>query len=116
MRTHLAPRDSLSENIRVLSVIVSELKFRDVERQIFLADFVESSDDTALKDRPEAFNRLGMNCADDVLPARMVDSGMRIFFVEVLVSDPLIGAEQANLRRDGLGAAFDPLYEGLRAV
>ena len=58
-----------SENIRVEAVVVAELKFRDVQRHIFGADFVERADHAALEDRPEAFNRVGVDRADDVLLA-----------------------------------------------
>jgi hypothetical protein len=44
----------------VLSVVVSELKFRDVERQIFGADFVERADHPALEDALKALNRIGI--------------------------------------------------------
>jgi len=33
-------------------VIVAELEFRDVQRQIFADDFVEAADDPALEDAP----------------------------------------------------------------
>jgi hypothetical protein len=41
-----ATRYSRSEDIRILAVVVTELKFRDVRRHILLADAVERSDDT----------------------------------------------------------------------
>jgi hypothetical protein len=37
---------------------IAELEFRNVERHIFGAHLVEASDDAALEDRPEAFNRV----------------------------------------------------------
>ena len=42
-----------------------------------------------------------MNRADDVLTFIVVDGRVRIFFPKVFVANPLIGAEQANLVRDG---------------
>jgi hypothetical protein len=41
----LAPTDRRSEDIRILAVIIAELELRDVQRQIFLADFVQGSGD-----------------------------------------------------------------------
>jgi hypothetical protein len=40
--------NSRSENVRVHPVVIPELKFRDVQRQMFGADFVEAADDFAL--------------------------------------------------------------------
>ena len=62
-----------SENILVLSVVIPELELCNVERQIFLADLVEGADDAALDQRPEAFDGLSVDRADDVLAARMVN-------------------------------------------
>jgi hypothetical protein len=49
-----APCYGLSEHVRVAPVIVAELKFHDVQRQVLFADLVEAANDTALEDRPEA--------------------------------------------------------------
>jgi hypothetical protein len=57
----LASADRGSENI----VIVFQLKFRDVERHIFAADAVKCADNAAFENRPEAFNRVGVNRGDD---------------------------------------------------
>ena len=102
----LATRDSHSKNIGVVAVVVPELKFGDVERKIFLADFVIAANDATLEDRPEAFNRIGMNRADHVLAFVMINSRVRIFLVEMLVTNPLIGHEQADLVRYGLMNKF----------
>ena len=69
---NLASLDRRSEDIGVLPVVVTELKYRDIERQIFLADLVEASHDAALHERPEAFDGLSMDRADNILPACMV--------------------------------------------
>ena len=53
----LASRNRRSEDVRIFSIVVAELKFRDAKRQIFAADFVEASHDAALNQRPKAFNR-----------------------------------------------------------
>ena len=67
----------MSENIRVESVIVPELKFGDVQRHIFGAHLVERADHAALEDRPETLNRIGVNCPDHILLAVMIDQGFR---------------------------------------
>ena len=39
-----AMADRCPEDVRVLAIVVPEFEFRNVERQIFLADLVEGSD------------------------------------------------------------------------
>jgi hypothetical protein len=56
-----ASLDCSPEDIGILSIVIPKLEFSDVEMQVLLADLVVSSDNTALEDRPEAFNRIGMN-------------------------------------------------------
>jgi hypothetical protein len=63
-----APTYCRAKNVRVVSVVVPELEFRDVQRQIFAADFVEAPHDAALQQRPEAVNRGGMDDAINILP------------------------------------------------
>src|SRR6185312_1639159 len=92
-----ASSDCLPEDVCVIPVVVPELEFGEVERQIFGADFVERADNAAFEDRPEAFNRVGVDRADDVLALGVVDNRMRVFGVEALVAAPLIGDEQAYL-------------------
>jgi hypothetical protein len=61
-----------------------------------------AANDPALEDAPETLNRLGVDSADNVLVLGMVNGRVWIVFVETLVANPLIGAEQANLVRHGL--------------
>jgi hypothetical protein len=58
-----------SKDIDVLAIVVPELKFRDVQRQIFAADLVIAAGNTALQDAPEVFNRVGVNRADNMIAA-----------------------------------------------
>src|ERR1700722_13888570 len=61
------------EDIGVMAVVVPELKFSDVERQILLADFVVAANDPALEDAPKAFNRVGVHSADNVFTLGVLD-------------------------------------------
>ena len=45
----LAPTYDGSENIRVLAIIIPELKLRDVQQLVFFADFEERVDNAAPK-------------------------------------------------------------------
>ena len=55
-----------SENVRVVPVVVAELELGDVERHVLPAHLVESADGAALEDRPEAFDGVGVDRADNV--------------------------------------------------
>lgn len=56
-----------SEDVRIVAVVILELTFRDVERQVLFAHLVIAADNRPFEDRPEAFNRLGVNRSDDIL-------------------------------------------------
>ena len=76
--------------------VVTELRLGDVQRQILLANFVEGSNDTALEDRPESFDGVGMNCADNVLTSRVIDDlvvGMG--FIEEAIPASIVADQQA---------------------
>src|SRR6266536_602893 len=75
----LASRNRRSENVRTL------------------ADLVECADHAALDDRPETFDGLRVDRADHVLLFGVVNDGVRIFFAEMFITNPLIGTEQAAL-------------------
>ena len=92
----LASRDSGPEDVVVVPVVIPKLKLGDVERQIFGADFVERADDAALEDRPEAFDGLSVYRANNILASGVINDAMRIVS-KVLITNPLIGAGQANL-------------------
>ncbi len=83
------------KHVGVHAVVVAELKFRDVEWQIFGADFVERADNAALEDRPEALNRVRVNRADDVFVIRVADDLMAVTIdlAQPVVANPLVGNE-----------------------
>jgi len=72
----------LAEDVRVLSVVVAELKLRDVQRQVLGADLVEGADHAALEDRPEALDGVGVDRADDIFALAVVDDRMRVLGVQ----------------------------------
>jgi hypothetical protein len=68
--------NSRSENVCVLPIVVAELEPRDVQRHIFPAHFVERAYNSALENRPETFDGLSVDRADDIawgksLPRRL---------------------------------------------
>jgi len=94
-----ASLDRRSEDVRVLPIVITELELGDIQRHIFAAHFVERADHATLEDRPEAFDGLGMDRADDILASRMVNSRVRVILVERIVALTLIGAKQADPMR-----------------
>jgi hypothetical protein len=44
--------DRRTENIGVFPIVISELEFRDVERQVFAADLVKGADHAPLDESP----------------------------------------------------------------
>src|ERR1700687_4927733 len=90
-----------SENVVVKAIIIPELELCNVKMQVLFADVVEGADDTALEDAPEALNRLSVDRADNVLMLGMVNGAVVEFLAQVIIADPLIGTEQANLVRHG---------------
>jgi hypothetical protein len=64
--------DRRSKDVRVQAIVILELELSNVERQIFAADLVISLRHSALDERPEAFDPIGMDRADDVLALRVV--------------------------------------------
>ena len=93
--------DRSPENVRVRAIVISELEFRDVERQIFATDFVEGPDHTAFDDAPKSFNRVRMNSTYDIFPARMIDYRVRVFLADFAVANPAICNQQADFVGDG---------------
>ena len=67
--------DRRPENVCVEAVVIAELKFRDVQRHVLLADLMESADNTALDNGAEALNRIGVNRAASV-KSRMIDGAL----------------------------------------
>jgi hypothetical protein len=104
----LASLNRRSEYVRIISIIISELEFGNVQMQIFLADLMECSDDAALQNGPEAFDRVRMNCANNVLADGMVDGLVRETTIQPLIAGISVSAEKADAVR------YCFAYEGLK--
>ena len=81
----------------LLAIVVAKLELRDIERQILRADLVERANDTALEDRPETFNRVGMDRADDILAGRVANNAMREIGFQATIASPFIRNQKADL-------------------
>lgn len=88
------------EDVWIEAVVVSELKLRNVQRHIFGRHFVERADHASFEDRPETFNRVGVNRADNVLAFVVIDSQARILAQIVAVSGPRVSSQQTDFVRN----------------
>jgi len=95
-----APFNSRSKNIVIKTVVILELALRNVEREIFAADFVIATDDAALEDAPEPLNRVGMDCTDYMLTLAVIDNAVRVGMAELVIRIVGVGAKQTDLVRN----------------
>src|ERR1700687_4206547 len=72
-----APCYRFAEYVGLFAIVKSELKLVQIQRQIFLAHFVVTPHHSALEQRPERFNRIGMNDAAHVFARAMANDLMR---------------------------------------
>ena len=49
----------------MIPVVILELRFRDVERQVLAANLMIAANDAALDERPEALNRVRVDRANN---------------------------------------------------
>src|SRR5579862_1508490 len=107
----LTSLDRFGEDTRVAPVIVSELEFRNIQRQVLAADFVIGADHAALYEGPEALNGVGVDRAEDVLPSAVVDGpvrlGERAIDLEVIVRNQADLVGNSLLHEVGHGAEID---------
>jgi hypothetical protein len=96
------PRNRRCENIAIEAIIILELTFRDVEREILGADLVVAANDAPLEDRPEAFNRVRVDSTDDVTLGRVVNRFVIVIGRQSAIDAAFVGSEQANLVRNDL--------------
>src|SRR5260370_37118678 len=67
-----------SKDVGVLAVVKTELKLREVQRQIFLADVMIGSNHSALEQAPKVFQIVSMHFAAHILARAMADRFMGI--------------------------------------
>lgn len=58
----------VAENVWILAIVVTELKFGQVERQVLFADVMISADDSALEQAPKVFQVIGVDLTTHVFP------------------------------------------------
>ena len=106
----LACTNRRPEDVVIQAVVIPELELCDIEREVFGAHLVEGSDHPSLHERPEAFDGLSVDRADDVLATRVIDGAVEIAVAsELLIGGVLIGADHGDLGRHGF---LDEASEG----
>jgi hypothetical protein len=84
--TDLVPFNRCSGNFIVEETSITEPKFSDVQRHVFLLTFMERPDDTALEDSPKTLDRLSVDRTDNVLALGVVNGAVRRFAAEMLIA------------------------------
>jgi len=91
----------LSEDVSILAVVVTELKFCKVQRQILFTNVMIRADDPALEQAPEVLKVVSVYFAAHVLARAMVD---RLVVVakcfEIAIAAMLVCGYQINLVAD----------------
>jgi len=94
-------------------MIVSERKFVQVQRQVILAHLVVTSHNSALEQAPEAFDRVRMSRADNILilvvTDRLVDESM---CPKMTVASVFIGRNERHFLRYGF---FHEVLQGVES-
>jgi hypothetical protein len=98
-----------SKHVGIHAVIVAELKLGNVQWHIFGAHLVERADYAAFEDRPETFNRVGVNRTDNVLLVT-VFYGLARIFLQAPIDLVLVRRQQADFIGHGL---TDKLFDVL---
>jgi hypothetical protein len=94
-----------AEDVFVHSIIVAELELGDIQRQVLFADLVERSDASSFDERPEPFDGVGVDGADDVLAPAVIHDAMREAVTKTVVGPEIVSAEKADPRRDPKASA-----------
>src|SRR5205809_6605999 len=86
------------ENVGVLAVIMPELEFREVERQVATGDVVVGADDTALEQRPEGIEVGRVDHAAHVLVLVVVHRLVREAHApQPVIAAVLVGRDERDL-------------------
>jgi len=84
------------EYIRVLTIVMPEREFRQVQRQIFLAHLVVRAHDSTLQERPEGINVRSMDVAAHVLALAVFNGFVIVIPVQQPITGMLIGRNERD--------------------
>ena len=90
----------IGKNIRILSVVMPERKFREVQWQILFAHLVVRAHNSTLQERPKGVNVGRVNIPANVFMRAVCNEVMREFWLEVLVTACFVGRYQRHISAD----------------
>jgi hypothetical protein len=103
----------VKENVRILAIVKTILKFREVQRQIFLAHVVVSAEHSTLEQRPERFDAVRMDLAANVFAVAVLNDFVQHRPFQVAIARVLIGRDQLNLVADSVADELSQWGQGL---
>jgi hypothetical protein len=89
----------LPKDVVIVPIVESELKFREIQRQVLLTDMVVRSDDSALEQAPERFDIVRVNLSAHIFARAVADDFMRKEMSQIAVSAPFIRCDQTDFLR-----------------
>jgi hypothetical protein len=114
--------DYFLEDIGIVSVVVTERKFREIEREIFFAHMVEAPHDATLEQAPETINAPRMDQPAHILALTVLHRFVFVVSIKQTITGMLISGDKRNLlvyrlaneaiKRAGVGA-FDHLTNNI---
>lgn len=97
-----ARRNHRAKGVRVLAIVVTEAELIQVERQIIGAHVVIGADDSALQERPETLNIIGVDLPAHIFALTVIDGLMReAYRVQMRVAGMLVSRDEINLSAHG---------------
>ena len=90
------------EDVRIVAIVVAELKLGQIQRQVGFADVVIGADDSAFEQAPKRFQIVRMDLATHIFMRLVIDMLMRECLMELLIASRFIGRNKADIGRYGL--------------
>jgi hypothetical protein len=97
MRLASTTRDRCPEHIGIIAMVMTELELREVERKVLFADVVVGANDSALEQRPEAFDRVGVDRATNILAFAVAYGLMLEPIFQEAITGVFVSGNQFNL-------------------
>src|SRR6202521_4563002 len=94
--------NQVCERVRVFAIGEAPREFVNVQRQIFFADFVIVTDDSAFEQTPESFDCICVSGADDVLALAVAHHAVIHVLAQEPVAAVLIACDQLHVFGNGL--------------
>lgn len=90
------------EHVGMLPVVVTEGELVEVQREVIFRHVMERPHDTALNERPETINVVGVDLAPHVFASTVTDGLMRQDSLQGLIAHVFVRGDQIHALRDGV--------------